>query len=91
MLRNTEIKLLKEKDNWIYRLRDKRAKLSVRLSDCLSRVAEFKLRDKIFEAEQINGELKEISLEINEFNKEVLTTFLYFIKCIFLDILMFFL
>lgn len=71
MLRNTEIKLLKEKDTWIYKLRDKRGKLSIRLSDCINRVREFKLRDKIFEAEQINKELKDMTLEIEEFNKEV--------------------
>lgn len=71
MLKNTEIKLLKEKDSWIYKLREKRGKLSVRLSDCFSVVQEFKTRDKLFEAEQIHRELMDISAEIEEFNKEV--------------------
>ena len=71
MLRKTEVKLLKEKDTCIYKLRDKRNKLSVRLDDCMNRVHEFRLRDKIFEAEQINKELNEITVEIAEFNKEV--------------------
>lgn len=76
MLRNTEIKLLKEKDTWIYKLRDKRAKLTIRLIECIGRVQEFKQHEKLSEAEEINEELRKISAEIEEFNKDVVFLFL---------------
>lgn len=78
ILKNAEIKLLKEKDTWIYKLRDKRGKLSIRLSECLNRVKEFRLRDRISEAEDINRDLKEITVELDQFYKEVHIQFFFF-------------
>jgi len=75
ILLNTEIRLAKEKEFWIMKLREKRGKLSVKLSDCLNRVKEFKLKDKIADAEIIVKEIKGIGIEIEEFLKDV---FYYF-------------
>ena len=71
ILRNAEVKLLKEKDNWISKLRDKRAKLTMKLNECLARVKEFKQRDKISDAEAIVTELQQMSADIEEYIKEV--------------------
>lgn len=72
ILKNSENKLAKEKDNWIVKLKEKRAKLSIRLSDCLNRVRELKQKDRISEAEAISNELKSMSNDIDEFLKEVI-------------------
>ena len=77
ILRNAEVKLLKEKDNWINKLRDKRAKLTMKLNECLTRIKEFKQRDKISDAEAIVTELQQMSADIEEFIKEVRPSALY--------------
>jgi hypothetical protein len=87
---NTEIRLAKEKEFWIMKLREKRGKLSVKLSDCFNRVKEFKFKDKIADAEIIAKEIKGIGIEIEEFLKEVCSFFLFkskFIKCIILNLI----
>jgi hypothetical protein len=71
ILRNAENRFLKEKDNWITNLRDKRSKLLIKLNDCLNRVRDLKQKERISEAESIVNDLKLMAQEIEEFNKEV--------------------
>ncbi|CAF0857841.1 unnamed protein product [Brachionus calyciflorus] len=70
MLLNTELKLLKEKDDWIFRLKDKRSKLSLKIDDCFSRVKELRNKDRISDAKQIKSDINFISQEIEEYSKE---------------------
>lgn len=71
ILRNAENRFLKEKDNWIANLREKRSKLLIKLNDCLNRVRDLKQKERISEAESIVNDLKLMAQEIEEFNKEV--------------------
>jgi hypothetical protein len=71
LLKSSEAKLQRDKDFWIYRLKERRGKLSVRISDVLARVKDFRLKDRIADAENYLGELEAIELEIEEFNNEV--------------------
>ena len=71
ILKNTETKLIKEKENWINSLKDKRSKLSTQLNDCLARVKELKNRDRISEGDVVLKDLTQISEEIERFKKEV--------------------
>ena len=71
LLKTKEIKLQKEKEYWIYRLKERRGKFSMALNECLSKVKEFKQKDRVADAEIYITELHQISDNIEEFNKEV--------------------
>jgi dynein heavy chain, axonemal len=71
LLKAKETQLLKEKEIWIYKLRERRGKFSLQINECLGKVKEFKQKDRVAEAEIYIGELEQISNSIEEFNKEV--------------------
>jgi hypothetical protein len=64
---NSEIKLLKEKDIWLAKLKEKRVQLAHDLTECLIRVKEFKQKDRISDADAICSELDAIKNEVNEY------------------------
>ena len=78
LLRAKEIQLLKEKEFWIYKLKEKRGKLSLALNDCLVKVKEFKQKDRVAEAENYIQDLEQISQNIEEFNKQASDEFYLF-------------
>lgn len=73
LLRAKEIQLLKEKEYWIYKLRERRGKFSLQLNDCIDEVKLFKQKDRVADAEAYIAELEKISANIEEFNKQVKT------------------
>lgn len=77
MLTNTESKLIKERDDWIAKVKDRRAKLSLKIEDCLAKVKDLRQKERISEAVQIKSEIDLINSEIEYFSKEVIR--IYFI------------
>ncbi len=71
IITSTEMILLRQKDLWISRTKQKSSKLFLKINDILTRVKEFKQRDKITEAETILKDLENIKEEIDECSKEV--------------------
>ena len=83
IFQNTEIRLMREKENCINILKDKKSKLTASISDCFNRVKELKLRDKISEGDLVLADLAQISSEIENFNKEVRIVFVFFLNELF--------
>lgn len=71
LLKSAEIKLHKEKEYWINRLKERRGKFSIALNECLARIKEFKTKDRVADAEMYIAELQQIAQNIEEYNKEV--------------------
>ena len=71
ILKNTELKLIREKENWIVSLKDKRSKLSIQLNECLAKVKELKQRDRISEGDVVLKDLMQISSDVERFKREV--------------------
>ncbi len=76
MISSTEMILLRQKDLWISRTKQKCSKLFIKINDILSRVKEFKQKDKIADAEIILKDLDRIKEELDECIKEVIQIFL---------------
>ena len=91
LLKAKEIQLLKDKEFWIYKLRERRGKFSMLLNECLGKVKEFKQKDRVADAETYIAELEKISNNIEEFNKEVKNQVslkrIKTIRCIYLNCL----
>jgi hypothetical protein len=79
LISSTEIQLLKERDTWILKLKEKRVKLQVKLNECLIKVKELKQKERISDVENICQELDIISHDVEECQKEVLINY-YFIS-----------
>lgn len=71
IIQNTETRMMREKENCINFLKEKKNKLTSSLNDCFSRVKELKQRDKISEGDLVLKDLAQISSEIEQFKKEV--------------------
>ena len=71
LIKSSEIKLQKDKDYWIYKLKERRGKLSVQINETIAKVKDFRQKDRIADAENYLNELNVIKLEIEEFNNEV--------------------
>ncbi len=71
LINTTEAQLLKEKESWIVKLKEKRIKLQSKITEYLNKSKELKQRDRISDAENICREIEVVSTNIQEFQKEV--------------------
>ena len=71
LINRSEMTLLKEKEVWIARVKEKRTKLVTKINECLSHVKELKTRDRISDVSDICQELNAISNEVDGFISEV--------------------
>ena len=71
IIQNTEIRLLREKEICINNLKERKFRLTTRLTECMARVKDLKQRDKIFEGNMVLQDLAQISNEIEYFKKQV--------------------
>lgn len=83
MLMNTESKLIKERDDWIAKVKDRRAKLSLKIEDCLIKVKELRQKERISEAVQIKSEIDIINSEIECYIKEVIRIYRFIFSFFF--------
>ncbi len=79
MISSTELILLRQKDKWIVKTRQKQAKLFAQVNEISNKIKSFKQIDKITDANAIRLELSKISEDLNEAVEEV-TQIKYFSK-----------